>query len=203
MVCFHGSKSFVEKAFAGNYNSSLASVYEFIILGVFSTPRSYLKSFTCGARKMRAGLKLCTAIPCVPTESRTWNQPAETRKGTMQKSKFYRSLLAISTIAMFWSAPALMRATELHPLVVTGIALDKVATFHPAPAYPRVAMAFGIDGKVQIEVKVQKGRITEASALSGPPMLASSAKAWIVGNWKFKPEISGVFTIPISYKRQA
>ena len=122
----------------------------------------------------------------------------------MQKNKFYRTLLAISTIAaMLWSAPALVRAAELHPLVVTGIALDKVATAHPAPQYPRVALALGIDGKVQIEVKVQNGRITEANALSGAPMLASSAKAWIVGNWKFKPQIGGVFTIPVSYKRQA
>jgi TonB family protein len=121
----------------------------------------------------------------------------------MQKHKFYRSLLAISAIAMFWSAPVLLRAAELHPLVVTGIALDKVATFHPAPQYPRVALALGIDGKVQIEVKVHNGRITKAHALSGAPMLASSAKVWIVGNWKFKPEVSGVFTIPITYKRQA
>jgi outer membrane biosynthesis protein TonB len=83
---------------------------------------------------------------------------------------------------MFWSAPALVRATELQPLVVTGIALDKVATFHPAPAYPRVAMTLGIDGKVQIEVKVHNGRITEANVLS---------------------EVSGLFTVPISYKRQA
>jgi hypothetical protein len=34
-------------------------------------------------------------------------------------------------------------------------------------------------------------------------VLAYSAKAWIVWNWKFKPEISGVFTIPISYKAHA
>jgi TonB family protein len=121
----------------------------------------------------------------------------------MQKSKFYRSLLAISTIAMFWSAPALVRATELNPLVVTGIALDKVATVHPAPVYPRAALALGIDGIVQVEVTVQNGRITEANVLSGPPMLAYSAKTWIVGNWKFKPEISAVFTIPINYKRHA
>jgi len=104
---------------------------------------------------------------------------------------------------MFWSAPVLMRATELHPLVVTGIALDKVATVHPMPAYPQVALALGIDGKVRIEVKVHNGRITEANVLSGASMLASSAKSWIVGNWKFKPEVSGVFTIPITYKRQA
>jgi TonB family protein len=121
----------------------------------------------------------------------------------MQKNKFSRSLLAISTIATFWSAPAMVQAAELNPLVVTGIALDKVTTSHPAPAYPRVALALGIDGKVRIEVKIQNGRITKANVLSGAPMLASSAKAWIVGNWKFKPEVSGVFTIPISYKRQA
>jgi TonB family protein len=121
----------------------------------------------------------------------------------MQKRTFYRSLLAISTIAMFWSAPALVLATELHPLVVTGIALDKVTTAHPTPTYPRVALALGIDGKVRVEVKVQNGRITEADVLSGASILASSAKAWIVGNWKFKSEVSGVFTIPISYKRHA
>jgi outer membrane biosynthesis protein TonB len=121
----------------------------------------------------------------------------------MQKSKFYRSLLAITTIGMFWSAPALVRATELHPLVVTGIALDKVATFHPAPVYPRTGLALGIDGNVKMQLKVQNGRIMEANVLSGSPMLAYSAKQWIVRNWKFKPEINGVFTVPIDYKRQA
>jgi TonB family protein len=117
----------------------------------------------------------------------------------MQKNKFYRSLLAISTIALFWSAPT--PAAELHPLVVTGIALDKVTTFHPAPVYPRAALALGIGGKVRIEVKVLNGRITEANVLSGTSMLALPAKAWIVGNWKFKPEISGIFTVPVNYKR--
>jgi TonB family protein len=86
--------------------------------------------------------------------------------------------------------------------IVTGIALDKVTTVHPTPQYPRVALALGIDGKVQIEVKVHNGRIAEADVLSGAPM-ASSAKTWIVGNWKFKPEVSGLFTVPINYKRQA
>jgi TonB family protein len=121
----------------------------------------------------------------------------------IQRNKFYRSLVAIGAIAALWSVPALSPAAELQPLVVTGIAPDEVTTVHPTPAYPRVALALGIDGKVRVKVKVQNGRITEASSLSGPPMLASSAKAWIVGNWKFKPEISGVFTIPINYKRQA
>ena len=121
----------------------------------------------------------------------------------MQKNKFYRTLLTIATSAALWSAPALSRAAELRPLVVTGIALNKVTIVHPTPAYPRAALALGIDGIVKVEVTVQNGRITGAKALSGSPMLAYSAKTWIVWNWKFKPEISGVFTIPINYKRQA
>jgi TonB family protein len=121
----------------------------------------------------------------------------------MQKNKLYRSLLAIGTIAALWSVPALLPAAELHPLIVTGIPLDKVTTVHPTPEYPRVALALGVDGEVRVKVKVQNGRIIEANASSGAPMLAYFAKEWIVRNWKFKPEISGIFTIPIDYKRLA
>ena len=121
----------------------------------------------------------------------------------MQKPKFYRSLITISAIAAFWSSPALLRAAELHPLVVTGIALDKVATIHPPPEYPLTPLVSGVDGKVLIKMTLQNGHIVEAKTLSGNPMLGYSAKKWILRNWKFKPEISGVFTIPINYKRQA
>jgi outer membrane biosynthesis protein TonB len=131
------------------------------------------------------------------------NDAGSTRKIQMQKNTFYRSFLTIGTIAALWSAPALLRAAELHPLVVIGIPLDKVAAVHPTPEYPRAALALGIDGKVRIKMKVQDGRIVEAAALAGSPMLGYFAKVWILRNWKFRPEISGVFTIPISYKRQA
>jgi outer membrane biosynthesis protein TonB len=143
-------------------------------------------------------MKLSASILCVPTES-----SPQTRKIQMQENKFYRSLLVIATTAALWSAPALLRAAELQPLIVTGVALDKVATVHPAPVYPRAALALGIDGIVEIEVTVQNGRIIEANVLSGSPLLASSAKEWIVWNWKFRPEINGVITIPINYQRHA
>jgi hypothetical protein len=94
-------------------------------------------------------------------------------------------------------------ATEHYPLIVPGIALDKVATVHPAPVYPLDAIALGVDGIVQVEVTVENGRIIEAKALLGNPMLGYSAKTWIVWNWKFRPEISGVITIPVNYQRQA
>jgi outer membrane biosynthesis protein TonB len=121
----------------------------------------------------------------------------------MPRVKFVRSLFAIATIATIWSAPVILQATELHPLVVTGISLDKVTTAHPTPKYPRFALQLGIDGHVQVKVKVRNGEILVASASANAPMLAYEAKQWIVRCWKFKPEVTGVFTIPIDYKRQA
>jgi outer membrane biosynthesis protein TonB len=74
----------------------------------------------------------------------------------MQKNKFYRSLLAIGATAALWSVPAVSPATELHPLVITGIALDKLTTVHPMPVYPKAALALGIEGKVQVKVTVHE-----------------------------------------------
>jgi TonB family protein len=102
-----------------------------------------------------------------------------------------------------WSVPMTSQATELKPLVVTGIALDKVTIAHPTPPYPRVALQLGIDGSVRVTVRVQNGGIVEANASSDEPMLRYEARQWIVRCWKFKPEVIGVFTIPISYSRQA
>ena len=121
----------------------------------------------------------------------------------MIKIQITRSLLAIATIVTLWSVPVMMQATELHPLVVTGIAPDKVTIAHPTPEYPRVARQLGIDGNVRVTVRVQNGEIVEASASSGEPILRYEARQWIVRCWKFKPEVIGVFTIPITYKRQA
>jgi outer membrane biosynthesis protein TonB len=121
----------------------------------------------------------------------------------MPRTKFHRSLLAIVTIAALWTVPAMLQAAELRPLVVTGISLDKVTVAHPTPEYPRVALQFGIDGNVRVTVKVQNGKIVEASASADAPIIGLASKEWIVRCWQFKPEVTGVFTIPITYKRQA
>ena len=94
-------------------------------------------------------------------------------------------------------------AAELQPLVVSGIALDKVTVAHPTPEYPRVALQLGIHGNVRVTVKMQNGNIVEASASSDEPMLRYEARQWVVRCWKFKPNVIGLFTIPITYKRQA
>ena len=121
----------------------------------------------------------------------------------MIKIQITRSLLAIATMVTLRTVPVMLQATELQPLVVTGIALDKVTVSHPTPEYPRVALQLGIDGNVRVTVKVQNGNIVEASASSDEPMLRYEAQQWIVRCWKFKPEVSGVFTVPITYKRHA
>jgi hypothetical protein len=121
----------------------------------------------------------------------------------MIKFQITRSLLAIATIVTLWSVPVMSQATGLQPLVVTGIALDKVTVSHPTPEYPRVALQLGVDGNVQVTVRVQNGKIVDASASADAPIIGLASKEWIVRCWKFKPEVTGVFTIPIAYKRQA
>ena len=121
----------------------------------------------------------------------------------MMKIQITRSLLTIATAVTLWSVPAMIHATEMQPLVVTGIALDKVTVAHPIPEYPASALQFHIDGHVKVTVKVQNGNIVDASASADAPIIGLTSKEWILRCWKFKPEVSGVFTIPITYKRQA
>jgi hypothetical protein len=121
----------------------------------------------------------------------------------MIKMQITRSLLTIATMVTLWAVPVLSQATELRPLVVTGIALDKVAVAHPVPDYPKTALQFHIDGHARVTVKVQNGKIVDASAYADAPIIGLASKEWIVRCWKFKPEVTGLFTIPITYKRQA
>ena len=143
------------------------------------------------------------SLPKYPGEAKRNRLFLNTEINQMIKIQIIRSLLAIAATVTLWSVPAMLHATELHPLVVTGIALDKVTVAHPTPEYPRVALQLGIEGKAVVTVKVQNGEIVQASASSDEPMLRYEARQWIVRCWKFKPEAIGVFTIPIVYKRQA
>ena len=122
----------------------------------------------------------------------------------MLKNQIHRSLLAIATIDALWSLPVMLQATELHPMVVVGIPADSVALKHPTPEYPRIALNLHISGDVVVTVRVESGKIMETTANShSSPLLADSATRWVANQWKFKPSVSGVFTIPISYKQSA
>jgi hypothetical protein len=121
----------------------------------------------------------------------------------MLKNQINRSLFAIATIATLWSMPVLSRATELHPMVVVGIPENSVALKYPTPEYPRVALTLHIGGDVLVTVRVENGVIMETTATSHSSMLADSARRWVDYQWKFKPSVSGTFTIPISYKQSA
>ena len=122
----------------------------------------------------------------------------------MFKHQIHRSLFAIATIATLWSLPVMLQATELHPMVVIGIPANNVALRHPTPEYPRNALNLHISGNVVVTVRVENGKIMETTANShSSPLLADSATRWVANQWKFKPSVSGVFTIPISYKQSA
>jgi TonB family protein len=125
-------------------------------------------------------------------------------KEAMLKNQINRSLLAIVTVATLWSMPVMLQAAELHPMVVVGIPANSVALRHPNPEYPRTALNLHISGDVMLRVQVENGVITETTVVSqSSPLLADSASRWVANQWKFKPSVSGMFTIPISYKQSA
>jgi outer membrane biosynthesis protein TonB len=121
----------------------------------------------------------------------------------MFKHQIHRSLLAIATIATLWSMPALLRAAELHPMVVVGIPAGNVTLKHPTPEYPRTALNLHISGDVKVTVRVENGRIIGTKASSPSSILAEASRHWILGQWKFRPSVTGVFTVPISYRESA
>jgi len=122
----------------------------------------------------------------------------------MFKTQINRNLFAIVTIATLWSMPVILQAAELHPMVVVGIPANNVALRHPTPEYPRDALNLHISGDVLLRVQVENGVIRETTVVShSSPLLADSATRWVANQWKFKPSVSGVFTIPISYKQSA
>jgi outer membrane biosynthesis protein TonB len=121
----------------------------------------------------------------------------------MLKNQIHRSLLAIITIATLGFMPALSPATELHPMVVIGIPANDVTLRHPTPEYPRVALNLHISGDVLVTVRVENGKIIETTVAGHSSILTDSASRWVDYQWQFKPTVSGVFRIPISYKLSA
>jgi TonB family protein len=151
----------------------------------------------------RPALKLGASISFVSREGRLTSL-SPSAKEAMLKNQFNRILLAIVTIATLWSLPVMLQATELHPMVVVGIPANSVALRHPTPEYPRTALNLHISGDVLVRVQVENGEITETTVVSHSSLLlANSARRWVANQWKFKPSVSGVFTIPISYKQSA
>ena len=110
-----------------------------------------------------------------------------------------RNLIAIATIATLLSIATRLTAAELKPLVVVGIPLDQVAIQHPVPAYPRTAQVLKIAGDVQLRVQVEQGKIVSLT-VKGAPLLADFSSHWVRTAWKFKPSVTGQFSIPISYR---
>jgi outer membrane biosynthesis protein TonB len=125
------------------------------------------------------------------------------RKLHMLRNQLYRGLVAVAMTATLWSVPVQSQANELRPLVVVGIPADSIATKHPTPEYPRVALNLHISGDVLVTVRVENGKVVETTTASYSSILADSAQRWMNNQWQFKPSVSGVFTIPISYRESA
>jgi hypothetical protein len=124
-------------------------------------------------------------------------------KKSMSKHSLVRCFIAMATIATLLSAAYRSPATELNHVVVTGIALDRVASRHAAPGYPQDARSRGIQGDVRVRIQVRNGEILDVTTESAVLVLAAYSSRWVRWHWQFRPWVSGVYFLPISYKLTA
>jgi hypothetical protein len=124
-------------------------------------------------------------------------------KKVMSKSGLVRSFAAIVTIAMLLSAADRSPAAELKPLIVTGIAPDRIATRYALPGYPQDARSRRIEGDVRVRIQVENGKMVNVTAESIVPLLADYTSRWVRWHWQFRPSVSGIYFLPISYKLSA
>jgi outer membrane biosynthesis protein TonB len=69
----------------------------------------------------------------------------------------------------------------------------------PRPPYPPQALQMHISGDVRVTIQVSAGNVVSAEPASGPPILASAAARWVRSNWKFAPDQTGTFTLPVTF----
>lgn len=121
----------------------------------------------------------------------------------MSKAGMIRTFVAIATIATLLSTAHQSSAAELNRLIVTGIALERVASRHSIPTYPQDARSLRIQGDVRVRIQVENGKMVNVTAESTSPMLAVYSRSWVHWHWQFRPSVSGVYYLPISYKLAA
>jgi periplasmic protein TonB len=72
----------------------------------------------------------------------------------------------------------------------------------PKPPYPSQALQMGIRGDVRVQFTVSNGNIVDVRAVSGQPILSSEVVRWTRANWKFAPDVTGTFTLPVTFQMQ-
>lgn len=76
------------------------------------------------------------------------------------------------------------KPVRLTSSVLTGKAVNK-----PAPAYPAIAKAAGVQGSVTVQVLIdEQGRVLDAKAANGHPLLRQAA-VQVAYKWKFTPTV--------------
>jgi len=129
--------------------------------------------------------------PSLPPLISAMNRVAEVRYGSMPS---YRTRLIVKRIVRASAVPPNMqqRALAERPK-------SPVLTKAELPTYPEAAQRAGITGIVTVGVRVDKGRVAAADAISGDRLLAAEAVANIK-TWEFKPTDTTRFTTVFSFE---
>jgi TonB family protein len=104
----------------------------------------------------------------------------------------FRRFASLVVVFMFVLGLACMAGTDT---VNTSDVVSRVA-----PTYPEIAKKMGISGIVEVLIQVDdQGKVTKATAQTGPAMLRASAEAAVM-QWKFKPA-AGEGKIAINFSK--
>jgi hypothetical protein len=93
-------------------------------------------------------------------------------------------------------------ALSTHPdrMVAADRGIEKGdITSHPFPPYPAQALLNHETATIVLRLTINRGKLMDVSAVSGPSQFTSVAARWVKATWTFKPTVNGTYNMPIYY----
>lgn len=103
------------------------------------------------------------------------------------------------------AAKKTLAAPSPHPVMRYAAAAPRAGDANtPKPPYPYEAARRRFQGTVQLALTVAQGRLLSVEVVqsSGFGILDSNARQWILQRWRLPANLSGTYTIPITYRLQ-
>ena len=95
---------------------------------------------------------------------------------------------------------AIVLSTQPNRMVAAGPEVKwEDITSHPVPPYPAQALLNHETAKVVLRLTINRGKLMDVSAVSGPSQFTSLAAGWVKATWAFKPTLNGTYNLPIYY----
>lgn len=124
--------------------------------------------------------------PRIPTSIGHWDRGEETAASTLLSMDAGDGVPNAST-SVFRSGTTVVHADVAKPVRLPSVLVAGLAIYKPAPRYPAIARAAGVQGTVVLQAIISKeGSIENLRIVSGPLMLQQAALD-TVKTWRYRP----------------